>query len=226
MRFPESFQEKKLSPWIFRSRTTTAAARPPSWPAATTKPTVASPAGSTGPSPGGAGSLTWGPARAGTSITFSAAAGTVGVSSPAGPCRALVDEAERLYPAVRGRISQSSLPALEGIDDGRFGGVVASAVLMHLADGELKSSLCSLRRVLKGRGRLLVSLPVDEGGKARRGRGEEGRFFNGLSPERLETLLVEIGFACLDRGETEDSLGRPCRRWAVGLFAAPSPASA
>lgn len=162
--------------------------------------------------------MTWGPARAGTSITFSAAAGTVGVSSPAGPCRALVDEAERLYPAVRGRISQSSLPALEGIDDGRFGGVVASAVLMHLADGELKSSLCSLRRVLKGRGRLLVSLPVDEGGKARRGRDEEGRFFSGLSPEGLETLLAELGFACMAREQKADGLGRKDRNWAVRLF--------
>ena len=103
------------------------------------------------------------------------------------PCRALIDEAELLYPAVRGRISQSALPALEGIDDGRFGVVVASAVLMHLADGELKSSRCSLRRVLREKSWLLVSLPVDEGGKVHRGRAEDGL---------------------------------------VGLFAAPSPASA
>jgi SAM-dependent methyltransferase len=134
------------------------------------------------------------------------------------PCRALIDEAERLYPAVRGRIRQSALPALEGIGDGRFDGVVASAVLMHLAERQLKASLRSLRRVLKGRGRLLVSLPVDDGGKAHRGRDEEGRFFNGLSPERLETLLAELGFACMVREQKADGLGRKDRNWAVQLF--------
>lgn len=134
------------------------------------------------------------------------------------PCRALIDEAERLYPAVRGRIRQSALPALEGIGDGRFDGVVASAVLMHLAERQLKASLRSLRRVLRGEGRLLVSLPVDEGGKARRGRDEEGRFFSGLSPEGLEMLLAELGFACMAREQKADGLGRKDRNWAVQLF--------
>lgn len=134
------------------------------------------------------------------------------------PCRALIGEAERLYPAVRGRIRQSVLPDLDGIGDGAFDGVLCSAVLMHLADGELERSFTGIRRVLRDGGTFLVSLPLDGEGRPFRGRDDDGRLFNGLSPEGLERGLAKRGFASLGRWENGDGLGRDDRRWALGLF--------
>ncbi len=134
------------------------------------------------------------------------------------PCRELVAEGLKRDPALKDRLTCDALPGLETIADHGFDGALCSAVLMHLPEETLFDAAFGLRRVLKPGGRLLVSLPVDAGGKPLRGRDEKGRFFNGLSPDRLELMLTRLGFSCIGRGENHDSLGREERKWVVQLF--------
>lgn len=134
------------------------------------------------------------------------------------PCRELVAEGLRTNPVLQDRLACDALPGLETIEDHSFDGILCSAVLMHLPEETLFDAAFGLRRILKPGGRLLVSLPVDEGGEPVRGRDEKGRFFNGLSPDRLELMLTRLGFSCIGRGENYDSLGREERKWVVQLF--------
>ncbi|HON34228.1 MAG TPA: class I SAM-dependent methyltransferase [Synergistales bacterium] len=134
------------------------------------------------------------------------------------PCPELINEGLRFDAALKGRISVDALPALATIPDGSFSGVLCSAVLMHLPEESLFDAAFGLRRVLKGGGRLLVSLPLDPLGEPLAGRDERGRFHNGLSPVRLELLLSRLGFTCIGRGENPDALGRTGKRWVVLLF--------
>lgn len=136
----------------------------------------------------------------------------------ADPCPELIDEGLRFDPALEGRLFTDALPALTAIPDNSFDGILCSAVLMHLPEEILFDAAFGLRRVLKPGGRLLVSLPVDAGGKPVHGRDEKGRLFNGLSPDRLELMLTRLGFTCIGRGENFDSLGREERKWVVQLF--------
>ena len=134
------------------------------------------------------------------------------------PCRELIEEGLCNEPALKGRISCDALPGLESIPDQSFDGVLCFAVLMHLPEETLFDAAFSLRRILKPGGRLLVSLPLGVKGVPVTGRDGKGRFFNGLSPDRLELLLSRLGFTCIDRGENADSLGRNERKWAVQFF--------
>ena len=139
------------------------------------------------------------------------------------PSRAFIEESKRRYPRAAGRMSEAGLPALNGIGDGEYDGVVCSAVLMHIPPDDLGAALAGLRRVLRSGGRLLVSLPLDADGKAVELREPDGRLFSGLSAERLEVLLSDLGFALVDRDEGADSLGRSGRRWVTLLFALEAP---
>lgn len=134
------------------------------------------------------------------------------------PCPELIDEGLRYDAVLKGRISVDALPALATIADGSFSGVLCSAVLMHLPEESLFDAAFGLRRVLKGGGRLLVSLPLDARGEPLAGRDERGRFHNGLSPVRLELLLSRLGFTCIGRGENPDALGRTGKKWGILLF--------
>lgn len=134
------------------------------------------------------------------------------------PCRELIQEGLCSEADLNGRLSCDALPELSSISDQSFDGVICSAVLMHLPEEILFDTAFGLRRILKPGGRLLVSLPLDAKGIPLTGRDEKGRFFNGLSPDRLELLLSRLGFTCIGRGENADALGREERKWSVLLF--------
>jgi hypothetical protein len=49
-------------------------------------------------------------------------------------------------------------------------------------------------------------------------RDTDGRFFNGVTPEKFQFLLEKVGFHLLNRWDEADSLGRAGRSWATQLF--------
>jgi len=135
------------------------------------------------------------------------------------PCQALSDRGVSMDPQLKGRLSIGGLPELAGIPDRDFDGVLCAAVLMHLPEEFLFDSVFGIRRVLRPGGRLLISLPLDASGAPVSGRDNNGRLFNGLSPERLRLLLSRLGFLSIGRRESEDGLGRQDRKWVTELFA-------
>ena len=112
-----------------------------------------------------------------------------------------------------------SLPELATIADDAYDGVLCSAVLMHLPEEQLFDASFAIRRVLKPKGRLLLSIPLyDKTIDSVTKRDTDGRLFNGLIPEELQLLFERIGFKLLNRWESPDSLNRDHRKWVAMLL--------
>ena len=130
-------------------------------------------------------------------------------------------EAVRAHPELSGLLFEGSLP--DGLPDltelgGPFDGVLCSAVLQHLPRAALFDAVFSLRRLLRSRGRVLVSIPTRRDDIDEEGRDAFGRYFSGVQVGELELLFQRAGFRTLGRWEDEDSLGRRGVQWATLLF--------
>ena len=136
-------------------------------------------------------------------------------------CENMLQEARRRYPALGAKLICDSLPNLSRITtDTAFDGLLCWAALMHVPEEFLFDTVFNLRRALKEGGRLLISTPLN--GPATdptTHRNDEGRLFNGVTPENFQFLLEKVGFRLLNRWNAEDSFGRRDRRWATQLFA-------
>ncbi len=135
------------------------------------------------------------------------------------PAERMRTEAVRAFPELKERLFDFGLPLPEGANLGRpFDGVVCSAVLMHVPEAELFDAAFSLKRVLREKGRLLLSVPDARPGLNLENRDEGGRLFKPLHPEYLQLLFERLGFQMLRRWEEPDRLGRPEIRWSSFLF--------
>ena len=135
------------------------------------------------------------------------------------PCRELLDEGMKLYPAIVDRVQVDSLPGLETVEDDSFDGVVCSAVLMHVPEEQLFDAIYSIRRVLREDGRLLLSVPIrNEELDDADHRDVHGRLFTDVPPEKHRFLFERVGFRLLNNWWDTDSLGRGDRVWATMLF--------
>ncbi|MCF7849006.1 MAG: methyltransferase domain-containing protein [Kiritimatiellales bacterium] len=135
------------------------------------------------------------------------------------PCPEFVEHAKTRCSQYGSTIEVDSLPGLSTLGDAAYDGILCSAVLMHLPEEELFDSVFTLRRILREKGRLLISIPLpDDSIDPCTLRDDQGRLFNGISPGQLELLLERIGFKLINRNESEDGLQRAHRRWATLLF--------
>jgi SAM-dependent methyltransferase/SOS-response transcriptional repressor LexA len=117
------------------------------------------------------------------------------------------------------RLTVSSLPALDGVEDGSYEGVLCCAVLMHIPDEYLFDAVYGLRRVIRPGGRLLVSIPEQRPDiNPHTSRDADGRMFNPLLPDKLALLIERIGFRPIWRKSSSDSLARPGHVWSTLLF--------
>jgi SAM-dependent methyltransferase len=136
------------------------------------------------------------------------------------PVAEMREQAIRAHPQLAGLLEEGALPgSLAGLAaklGGPFDGVVCSAVLQHLPRAELFDAVFTLRDLLRPRGRLLVSIPVDRPGVDPTGRDELGRLFTGLRAGELELLCQRVGFRTLGRWDAPDAANRT--RWATLLF--------
>lgn len=122
------------------------------------------------------------------------------------------------YPALDGRLFDGSIPVLDDSFSGQYDGVLCSAVLMHIPKELLFDTAYSIKRVLKHRGNLLISIPGQGPNTDSNHRDEHGRLFNDYYPEYLQLLFERIGFQLTGKWETADSLGRGERTWITLLF--------
>lgn len=135
------------------------------------------------------------------------------------PCQGFVDIVNNNKTGYGSVVTQDQLPELKTINDGKYDGVLCSAVLMHLPEEQLFDASFAIRRILKQKGRLLLSIPLqDETIDSTTKRDVNGRFFNGVTPEELQLLFERIGFNLLNRWDNSDSLNREHRKWATMLF--------
>ena len=129
------------------------------------------------------------------------------------PSGALRAAAVQAFPELAHRLTAGQLPQLANPSDEAFDGVLCSAVLMHIPEGDLFDTAFALRRLLKPHGRLLVSLPLQRDDVAADERDAHGRLFKGYTAEYLQLLFERIGFQLIGRWDTGDALGRSGTRW-------------
>jgi SAM-dependent methyltransferase len=134
------------------------------------------------------------------------------------PSESLCAHAVRIHPELAHRLTTGGLPDIGQPFGKSFGGLLCSAVLMHVPESELFDTAFSLRRLLKPHGRLLISLPLVRGDVGTDERDRDGRLFKTYTPEYLQLLLERIGFQQIGRWDTADALNRPEITWFTLLF--------
>lgn len=131
------------------------------------------------------------------------------------PCAAFVQHAKNSQPNAS--IEIDSLPELATLRDASYGGILCSAVLMHIPPDELFDSILSMRRILKENGRIWISIPLADPTIVSQ-RDASGRLFSGITPDVLECFFERAGFRVLHRSSSNDGLNRPHRKWENRLF--------
>lgn len=135
------------------------------------------------------------------------------------PSSAMRAESVAAYPQTGGKIFNLGLPLPETADvGGPFDAVVCSAVLMHIPEAELFDAAFSLKRVLREKGQLWISVPAVRPGLDAEHRDEVGRLFKPLLPEYLVLLFERLGFQLVRQWKNNDRLGRPGIEWNSFLF--------
>jgi len=129
--------------------------------------------------------------------------------------RAMLREAERLHPQLRGRTHRVVLPAGLPFADGFFHAAAAWAVIMHLERGELPAVYSEIARVTAPGGRFAYSVNTERAGLDRDGYEVNGRHFTCLPATEWEALHREAGFSTVGLEQTDDLVGRPGIRWAT-----------
>lgn len=129
------------------------------------------------------------------------------------PSQPMRDAALSTFPALVGRLSAGQLPELGNPAGTPFDGVLCSAVLMHVPEGDLFDTAFALRRLLKPHGRLLISLPLARSDVGADERDPHGRLFKSYTAEYLQLLFERIGFQAIGRWDNSDALGRAGTAW-------------
>lgn len=134
------------------------------------------------------------------------------------PVEALRHAAIAAHPELAGRICEGSLPLTGDAFGGGFDGILCSAVLMHVPDSDLLDAALAIRRLLKPRGRLLLSIPASRGDLLSGDRDPNGRLFSPYSADEISLLLERLGFTPISRWESDDALGRSGTNWTTLLL--------
>jgi SAM-dependent methyltransferase len=129
------------------------------------------------------------------------------------PTKEFVGIAQTVHPELSGRIVQGSLPELKPPFAGQFGGVLCSAVLMHIEIDQLPSAALSIKNCLKPGGRLLYSVPSKRLDVVSDDRDANGRLFVPDQSGRLQSIFESLGFTCHSKWGNADSMGRENIEW-------------
>ena len=129
------------------------------------------------------------------------------------PTPEFVTLAQQAHPELLGRIANGCLPELSPPFLGEFDGVLCSAVLMHIAVEDLKSSANAIKNCLKIGGRLLYSVPSKRLDVVAEDRDANGRLFIPNQSQRLLAIFESIGFVELKTWSNADSFGRDAVEW-------------
>lgn len=136
------------------------------------------------------------------------------------PSSGLRARAAVLHPELCGRVYDGALPGrLPPEVAGPYDGILASAVLMHIAEAELFDAAFAIRERLRAGGKLLVSIPARRGDVPAGGeRDAAGRLMVMRSPAQLKLLFERLGFTLESEWSSADSLGREGYDWVTLLF--------
>lgn len=134
---------------------------------------------------------------------------------------AMLKQAAELHPELKDRLLQYRFPGQSGFKARSFDGILAIAVLMHLAPGGIKDTLKEVFELLKPGGRFFFSVPDKRPDIDECSFDTIGRRFSMLSSEEWEELCCAAGLVKLYAVRNDDSLGREQVAWLSFLFKKP-----
>ena len=135
------------------------------------------------------------------------------------PVEGMRTEAIWAFPKLEGRIFPFGLPVPEEADlGGQYDGIICSAVFQHVPEADRFNAAFSLKRLLREKGRLWISVPGERPDLDAGHRDPTGRLFQPVHPEYLVLLFERLGFQLVRRWEEADRLGRPGFHWNSFLF--------
>ena len=134
------------------------------------------------------------------------------------PTPEFVAIAQTTHAELENRIALGQLPDLEVPFNGKFDGVLCSAVLMHIDIEQLPATAAAIKSCLKRGGRLLYSVPSKRTDVVESNRDANGRLFIPDQAVRLNALFSSIGFTEIASWNNSDSMGRDSVEWVSVLL--------
>ena len=89
---------------------------------------------------------------------------------------------------------------------------------MHLPVTQLEVASISIKRCMRGNGRLLYSVPSKRLDVVSDDRDANGRLLVPDQAGRLQQLFEKVGFRLIDKWDNADSLGRDAVNWVSVLM--------
>lgn len=120
----------------------------------------------------------------------------------------MVAQACLYHPELAGNVRQLKLPEGLSVVSGRFEGVYAVAVLMHLSRKEIENSISRIYSLLTSNGKFIFSVPVERDDIERDDFDAKGRRFTAFSQDEWENLCVKYDFHIARTMISTDGLGR------------------
>lgn len=152
----------------------------------------------------------------GRDVAFLRGRGVLAFGVDASP--AMIDEARRLHPEVRDHVWVDALPELKSVGPDRYDAVLATAVWMHLPEGEIGPSAARIAALLLPGGALLVSVPAMVRGRPDDHRDERGRLFRPWAAEDLRGSFEPRGLRFDGAWRRPDVCGRNGLAWLTLKF--------
>ena len=134
------------------------------------------------------------------------------------PTPEFVAIAQTTHAELENRIALGQLPDLEVPFNGKFDGVLCSAVLMHIDIEQLPTTAVAIKSCLKVGGRLLYSVPSKRTDVVESNRDANGRLFIPGQAARLNSLFSSMGFTEISSWTNSDSMGRDSVEWVSVLL--------
>ena len=120
------------------------------------------------------------------------------------------------HPELSDCLKPGVLPGYK--EEKKYDGILCSAVLMHIPQGQQLEAFLDIRNLLKVGGRLLLSLPADRDDLDDEYRDPDGRLFIPTDPQRIRLIAEQIGFTFLSLSTDDDALGRAGHSWNTLIF--------
>jgi SAM-dependent methyltransferase len=125
----------------------------------------------------------------------------------------MIYEAKKLHPELKEILKVSIVPEDLDFKESKFDGIYSIATLMHLKETDIDKTLAKIYRLLKNKGRLLFSVPVNRSGLNQDHNDDKGRLFTILDQDKWIDICLSKGFKILKIEISDDGLKRDNIKW-------------
>ncbi len=138
------------------------------------------------------------------------------------PSKEIQKLVSKKHPELRDKLINDFLPDLANCPDNYFDGALCTTVLMHLPADSLNESIKNIKRIVKNKGRVIISVPVNKKHHSKsletvdtENRDKDGRLFTPIDEKMLQNAF---GTKPLEVFIDADGAGRDDRELLTMIF--------